>query len=59
MNKEEIEREIRNTIKGLTDIEDKNTTSFQNWPEILRTSYELEPEKRHFGSRHTATGIPS
>lgn len=48
LNEEEIEEEIRNTIKGLADKEYKNTTPFKHWPRnhIQGTPYELEP-KRH------------
>ena len=54
LNKEEIEKEIRNTIKGLTDKEDKNTTSFDDWPKIQWTSYELEPKRRNSGLDETS-----
>lgn len=38
LNKEEIEKEIKITIRGLTDEEDNNTTSFEDWPKIQWTS---------------------
>lgn len=57
LNEEEIEEEIRNTIKGLADKEDKNTTPFKHWPRIhiQGTPYELEPKRRNSGLEGAAT----
>ena len=57
LNEEEIEKEIRNTIKRLAEKEDKNTTPFKNWPRnhIQGTSYELEPKRRNSGLEEAAT----
>ena len=54
LNKEEIETEIKSTIKGLSDKEENNATSFENWPKIQWTSYELEPKRRNSGLDETS-----
>ena len=57
LNEEEIEKEIRNTIKRLADKEGKNTTPFKNWPRnhIQGTPYELEPKRRNSSLEEAAT----
>ena len=55
LKEEDIEKEIRNTFKGLADKEGKNKILFQNWPKIQRTRYELEPEKRSSGLEGATT----
>ena len=56
LNKEEIEKEIKKTIKGLVDRED--TSSLKKWPNTRRTIYELEPKRRDSGLEGvTNTGI--
>ena len=49
LNAVEIEKETRNIIESLIKAEEKNTTSFRNWPKIERTPYELEPKRRNSG----------
>ncbi|XP_020615758.1 uncharacterized protein LOC110053809 isoform X1 [Orbicella faveolata] len=49
LDEKEIEKEIINTIKGLTDKEEKNTISFQHWPKTEGIQYELKPKRRNSG----------
>lgn len=53
LDEKEIEKEIINTIKGLTDKEEKNTISFQDWPKTEGIEYELKPKWRNSGLDET------
>ena len=58
LEKEEIEKEIQNTIKGLTKKEDDNETPFEKWPKIQWTPYEIEPKRRNSGLDETKSRVP-
>ena len=45
---EEIEKEVKKTIKRLADKDEKDIP-FTNWPKIERNLYELEPKRRNSG----------
>lgn len=55
LNAEMIEQEVDKTIEGLTKREADNTTSFNYWPKIQRTPYELEPRRRISGLEGVTT----
>ena len=55
MNEKDVEEEIQKTFKGLAKREEKNTTSFENWPRIQWTPYELKPRRRDSGSEGVMT----
>ena len=55
LNEEEMEKEIKNTIKGLVDREDITTSSFKKWPNTHWTPYELKPKRRGSGLEGVTT----